>query len=145
MLGCLCQCLKFGGKLGWSMKSKCLGNIRLCLGYFNSLLNGLSTFQISSPPVLDITVKLTSLKCFWICYFLVEVFKGIAMIMKHNRKSSTSTNQLQPELPALSHCPYPHPPCVSDKAPSHPSYPGPFPLLCPSFQPTSRKSWDTLS
>lgn len=84
MLGHLCQFLKFGGKLGWFIKSKCLGNIMPCLGYFNSLLNGLPTLKISSPAILDITVKLISLELILIYYFLVEIFKGFAMNMKYN-------------------------------------------------------------
>lgn len=109
MLRCLCQSLKFGGKFAWSMKSECFGNI-LHLDYLKSFSHGLSVFGISFPPTLNSTVKLFSLKCFWI-YFLVEVSRTLQWLCNNIESPwplETSSNltfplRLPPSTPAM--CP----------------------------------------
>lgn len=143
MLRHLCQSLKCGGKLGWFIKSKCLGNIIPCLGYFNSFLNGLPTLKISSPSILDIAVKLISLERILIYYFLVEIFKGFAMNMKYNRQSLTSKHQLQ-----LHSQPFPTAPAQPAMCPTRgpsPFLTRSFPCCAHTFHPTSVKPSDALS
>lgn len=88
------------------MKSKWLGNIMLCLGYFNSFLNGLY-FHDFFLVCLDITVKLISLKCCLMYYFLLEDFKSLQWLW--NKIESlwllqTSSNlSSQPLATALAH------------------------------------------